>query len=94
LSTDLINTAMLAGAFLALFGLAELLYHYLNVKAELTRKLVHAGTGLLTLLFPVMLNNHWLVLLLCSAFAVILLLSLRFNLLRSINAMTANRWEV
>lgn len=87
MSKDIINTIYLALSFLALFGLAEVLYHYMKVKAELTRKLVHFGTGLLTLLFPVMLDNHWLVLLLCGSFAVILIASLRFNMLRSINAI-------
>jgi phytol kinase len=84
---DLKNTFILASSFLLLFGVAELLYHKLKVKVELTRKLVHIVTGLLTLLFPVMLNNHWLVLLLCSSFALILVVSLRFNLLKSINAI-------
>lgn len=87
MSTEIFHTIILASAFLLLFGLTELLYHKLNVKVELTRKLAHFGTGLLTLLFPVMLGNHWLVLLLCAGFALILLLSLKFNLLKSINAI-------
>lgn len=86
-SIDIRNTFILASAFLVLFAVAEILYHKFNVKAELTRKFVHVVTGLLTLLFPLMLNNHWLVLLLCSSFAVILIISLRFNLLKSINAI-------
>ncbi|MFN6946412.1 MAG: hypothetical protein ACK4ND_15800, partial [Cytophagaceae bacterium] len=45
------------------------------------------GTGVLTLLFPIMLGNHWYVLLLCVSFALILIASLRFNLLKSINAI-------
>lgn len=87
MNQQLINTAILAGSFLALFGLAELLYHFAKVKAEITRKIVHFGTGILTLLFPILLDNHWLVLFLCASFAVILFLSLRFNLLKSINAI-------
>lgn len=86
-SIDIRNTFILASAFLVLFAVSEILYHKFNVKAELTRKFVHVVTGLLTLLFPLMLNNHWLVLLLCSSFAVILIISLRFNLLKSINAI-------
>lgn len=78
---------ILAAAFLLLFGVAEINYHLLKVKAELTRKFVHLGTGILTLLFPVMLGNHWLVLLLCASFAAILIISLRFRLLPSINAI-------
>ena len=87
MTTDWINTAILSASFLALFGLAELLYHFAHVKVELTRKLVHLGTGALTLLFPVMLSNHWFVLLLCGSFALILIVSLRFKLLPSINAI-------
>lgn len=87
MNENFLNTAILAVAFLALFALAELMYHYMHVKVELTRKTVHFGTGILTLLFPVMLHNHWLVLLLCTSFAAILIFSLKFNLLKSINAI-------
>lgn len=84
---DIINAIILAGAFLSLFALAELIYHYFKVKAELTRKFVHFGTGILSLLFPLMLSNHWFVLALCASFALILITSLKFNLLKSINAI-------
>lgn len=87
MTQDWIYTGILTASFLVLFGIAELLFHFLKVKAELTRKLVHVGTGALTLLFPVLLNNHWLVLLLCISFAVILICSLRWKLLPSINAI-------
>jgi phytol kinase len=87
MTADWINSAILSASFLALFGIAELLYHFAHVKVELTRKLVHLGTGALTLLFPVMLSNHWFVLLLCGSFALILIVSLRFKLLPSINAI-------
>lgn len=85
MSYDLINTIILSASFLLLFGLAELFFHKLSVKVELTRKLVHFGTGLLTLLFPILLSNHWYVLFLCTSFLIILILSLKFNLLKSIN---------
>ncbi len=78
---------ILACCFLALFGLAEWLYHVAKVRAEWTRKIVHAGTGLLTLLFPVVLASHWQVLFLCASFLVILLASLKFGWLPSINAI-------
>ena len=79
------NTLLLAIAFLLLFGSAELMYHKFKVKAELTRKFVHFLTGFITLLFPFMLNNHWFVLLLCSSFAALLILSKKFKFLPSIN---------
>lgn len=78
---------ILACCFLALFALAEGLYHFGKVKAEWTRKLVHIGTGLLTLLFPVVLVNHWQVLFLCASFLLILLASLKLGWLPSINAI-------
>lgn len=87
MNADLINALILAAAFLGLFTLAEILYHLVKVQAEYTRKLVHIGTGLITLLFPILLSNHWWVLALCSSFALILILSLRFSLLKSINAI-------
>jgi phytol kinase len=85
MNKDLVNTMILATSFLALFGTAEILYHFVKLKAEITRKFVHLLTGFLTLLFPLMLNNHWLVLFLCASFALILLLSQKYDLLKSIN---------
>lgn len=88
MNASLLNTAYLAGAFLALFGSAEVLYHRFKLSAEITRKYVHIVTGLLTLLFPILIRNHWLVLALCGSFLIILQLSLRFNKLPSINGVT------
>lgn len=85
MSANILNTLLLGSFFLVLFGFAEFLYHKLKVKPELTRKLVHLGTGLLTLLFPLWITNHWFILALCSSFLLILILSLKFNFLPSIN---------
>ncbi|MCF0069472.1 hypothetical protein LZD49_03255 [Dyadobacter sp. CY261] len=83
----MIPVLTLAACFLTLFGVAECLYRFLKVKAEWTRKIVHICTGLLTLLFPLMLSNHWQVLFLCGSFLLILLASLKFGWLPSINAI-------
>jgi phosphatidate cytidylyltransferase/phytol kinase len=77
----------LAASFLVIFGLAEIGYHFLHIKAEYTRKFVHIASGLLTLTFPLFLTNHWLVLALCLSFAGLLLGSLALGLLPSINAV-------
>ena len=74
-------------SFLVLFGMAELLYHYLKVPGETTRKIVHIGTGLITLSFPLFLSTHWSVLILTISFVVILALSDRLGILKSINAI-------
>lgn len=78
----------LSAAFLALFIIAEILYRAVHVPAEYTRKLVHAGTGLLTLLFPVVLSEVWQVGILCGSFLFLLIASLRMKWLPSINAVT------
>lgn len=83
----ILNMTYLSVGFLALFALAEVLFYKTKMKAEQTRKLVHSGTGLLTMLFPVFLVSHWQVLFLCSSFLGILLLSQKFDLLRSINGV-------
>ena len=87
MNKEIINTGILAALFLLLFLIAEFLYHKLKVKSDITRKIIHIGTGIITLLFPVMLANHWLVLILCAGFALILILSLKFNFLKSINSI-------
>ena len=87
MSQAFINLTTLAVSFLTLFGSAELLYHQWKIKVEYSRKYVHLFTGLLTLLFPILLDNHWWVLLLCSAFGLILIGSQRYQMLPSINAI-------
>ncbi len=87
MSKEIINTAVLAASFILLFAIAEFLYHKIKLRADLTRKIVHIGTGAITLLFPLMLDDHCPVLILCAAFALILILSLKFNFLKSINAI-------
>ncbi|MBL1278700.1 MAG: hypothetical protein COA33_000375 [Fluviicola sp.] len=87
MSDNILYTILLSFAYLILFASAELFYHKLKFKAEVTRKYVHIVTGLLAMLFPILLDNHWFVLILCSSFLIILLLSLKFQLLPSINAV-------
>lgn len=87
MNPSILNTFFLAGGFLALFGSAELLYHRFKVQCEVSRKYVHVATGIITLLFPLLIHSHWLVLLLCSSFLLILIASLKLNMLPSINAI-------
>ncbi len=81
------NISLLATAFLTLFGTAEVLFHKFMWKAEYTRKLVHIGTGLLTLLFPLFINEINGVAFLCFSFITILILSMKYDLLQSINGV-------
>ena len=84
---EILNAILLSFVFILLFGIAELLYHKAKVKAEYTRKLVHITGGLITLLFPLLLNNHWYVLILSILFFGILFFSIQYGILPSINAV-------
>lgn len=84
---EIIRTVAYGGFFLLLFGLAEILFHYAKIQAEITRKMVHIGTGLITLTFPIFLTNHWSVLILTISFVVILTISDRMGILKSINSI-------
>lgn len=79
-------------AFLGLFASAELLYLFLKVHAGITRKIVHVGSGLITLLFPFYLISHWSVLVLSASFFGLLLISMKFNFLNSINGVDRKTW--
>lgn len=85
MNAEILNIVALASLFLLLFAFAEAGYYFIKIKPEWTRKFVHIGTGLLALLFPMMLQSHWSVLLLCFSFFILLRLSLKFNFLKSIN---------
>lgn len=87
MKVEYIFTLYLSSAFLALFAVAEMLHIVVKLKAEITRKIVHIGTGILTMLFPILVKDQWLVLFLCASFAVILTLSMRFNFLKGINGI-------
>ncbi|MCB0429458.1 MAG: phosphatidate cytidylyltransferase [Flavobacteriales bacterium] len=87
MNNNLLHVALLASAFLLLFATAELLYRVFKVKAEVTRKMVHIVTGLLTLLFPPFIDGHWWVMALCGSFFLILAVSMRTGWLPSINAV-------
>lgn len=84
---DFITLLFLSFLFLLLFIISETLYYRFKVKVELTRKFVHVGTGLLTLLFPLFLSNEWSVFFICSVFFVLLIGTLKYKLLQSVNAI-------
>ncbi len=87
MNSNFINLLLLSGLFIALFAVAELLYRFAKVNAEYTRKIVHIGTGLLTMLFPLMFTGYIWVVGICASFFVLLSISLKFGYLPSINAI-------
>jgi phytol kinase len=84
---EFIHFLWLSALGIGLISLAEWLYHYKNLHVEITRKMVHIGSGLLALFLPVYFQNQWWVLLMCGLFQLILVLSMNHNYLKSINAV-------
>lgn len=84
---NIINILILSCLFFVLFLTAELIHRNTKTRVEYTRKLVHIGTGLLTMLFPVMFTHYAWVFGICGIFFVLLSISLKFNLLPSINSI-------
>lgn len=85
---EFVLLGMTALAFVLLFGLGEFLHHYKQVKAESTRRLVHAGSGIMALSFPLLFNSHWSVLVLSLGFFMLLLASQKWrSILKSINGV-------
>lgn len=83
----MVITIIYSAVFLVLFALGELMFHLLKVRSEITRKFVHIGTGLTCFTFPVFITTHFSVLFLTCSFALILIISIRFKFLKSINAV-------
>lgn len=79
---------ILALVFSLLFLSAEILFIKFKCKAEVTRKYVHATTGLLSMFFPITFTNHWYVLLLCSCFFLILIITKKRGYLPAIHSVT------
>lgn len=73
--------------YLILFGIAEVAYHGFDVNVEYTRKFVHLCTGLIALLFPLYIPNPLDLMILCGGFMVVVLLTNKYNILLSVNAI-------
>jgi phytol kinase len=79
MKSEMLSILLLGSSFLALFYSGEFLLKFFHLPNELTRKWVHVGTGILTMLFPIYLHSHWSVLALCASFAVLLFLSIKYG---------------
>jgi uncharacterized membrane protein HdeD (DUF308 family) len=84
-SGEIVNALILAGVFLMILGLGELIYHFWPARPELSRKSVHFLSGLTALSFPYLIQSAWLVLLLALGFSSLIFLSRKKGILRSLN---------
>ena len=92
MNQEILYIIYLMAGFLGLFASAELLYRFWKLGAGVTRKIVHVGSGLITLLFPFYLTSHWSALFLSASFFGLLLTSMKFNFLNSINGVDRKTW--
>ena len=74
-----------SGVFLFFFMLAEFAYHKVKIKVKYTRKAIHVITGVIALFFPLFIKSPLDLILLCVGFAGLLAITLKFNLLQSVN---------
>lgn len=84
---NVLSMVIVAAVILALFGISEMLRQLSNWPAERTRKLVHIIAGLVALSFPYLFSSPASVLILSATFLLFILLSLKFGLLNSVNAI-------
>ena len=85
---EIINALILAGVFLLILGLGELIYHFCPTKPEFSRKSVHFLSGLTALSFPYLIQSPWLVLVLALGFSGLIFLGKKRALLKSISDVT------
>ncbi len=82
---EIINALILAGAFLLILGLGDLVYYFCPSKPEISRKSVHFLSGLTALSFPYLIQSSWLVLLLALGFSGLIILAKKRDLLKSLS---------
>lgn len=86
-NSDIISAAVVGTLYLLLFAGAEYWRHKGSPDVEHTRKLVHAGGGMIALGFPWFFRSHWTILTLAVIFALILIVTRRAGILRSVQGV-------
>jgi phytol kinase len=81
------SMAMVSGAYLAMFAAGELLHRRRRVSAEETRKLNHIAAGAIALSLPAIFTSAVPVVVVVSAFVVLLLLTRVAGLLPSVHGI-------
>lgn len=85
--SDWLNMPWVAGAILALMICAELWFKIGKPPVEYTRKLVHLGSGFITLSFCFLFSSHWSILILCVLFVALLSVTRYLGILKSVHAI-------
>lgn len=81
-----INKALaIAILYILVFSIAELWRYFLKPDTETTRKFVHLAGGFIALSFGFLFHSHWIVLLLCGGFALVIYLTKKIGWLQSVH---------
>lgn len=82
---EVFTALAVAGVYLLLFIIGEAVRRIIPSNAEISRKAVHLLGGLIALTFPVLFVSHWTVLALSVSFCVIMLITKRKGILKSVH---------
>ncbi len=81
MSSQLIASVIFLVVFCLLLIVAQGMYKFLKLEAEVSRKFMHVSGGIVSLFFPYFFKVHWWVLLLCCiAFLVLLITYIKKSL--------------
>jgi len=76
---------IVAGTYLAIFLIGEVVRRLIPLNTEISRKAVHLLGGLTALSFPYLFASHWTVLALSVSFCAIVLITKRKGILKSVH---------
>jgi dolichol kinase len=84
-SQEIHNGLIIAGIYISIFLIAEIIQHNFKTPVETTRKFVHLAGGFVALSFGYIFQSHWTVLLLCISFAAIIAITKYTGTLQSVH---------
>lgn len=87
LQTELIRAGIVSAIYLVLFAAAEVWRAFGKPQTETTRKFVHFGSGAVCLSFSYLFSSHWTVLGLGLLFVLIMVISKKMGLLKSVHGV-------
>ncbi|MDR1812643.1 MAG: hypothetical protein LBQ87_07440 [Candidatus Fibromonas sp.] len=93
-ASDWLHISWVAGTIFALMAGAELWFVLGKPPVEYTRKLVHLGSGFVSLSFGFLFSSHWSVLILCILFVALMLATRSLGFLKAVHAIRRNSYGV
>lgn len=84
MNSELLYSLFFATGFIGLLAFTEFLYKRYNVPAEITRKIAHIISCLFSLVFLLVFQSYWYVIIVGGFFFLLLFIGKRFNIFKSI----------